>query len=351
MLHFLLILSTNTFLKENLQMMRRILFIVCLCAIVRSALFSQIQNVNIGGSYSGTFMLSGSGSPEYAVAGSPYLSETWMFGFLEMRSDLVKQVRSDKNEKARMEEYRMMISKINALIEKITDPETKAKGLALIREGTDQHGNDLAFDLRILNSDFSGMSGITDELQKNLLKTLEKLRDDYEAQINDFFKLNGLFRYNLYAQEFEMVYQKDTFAITAPFNVKSISISNMKFLYGLYVRRTGRHPHLGSSYFQILSDGDCKLLMRHDVKIKSGGGPVTYNWAGGADVFVQYQQIYYQKTEGSEVILLKNRRKNIFKLFDDKAEEIKKFIRAENINIQDDAGLIRVFNYYNSLNS
>ncbi|MFH0758349.1 MAG: hypothetical protein V2B15_13760 [Bacteroidota bacterium] len=324
---------------------------VFLSAVVGSALFSQIQNVNIGGSYSGTFMLSGSGSPEYAVAGSPYLSETWMFGFLEMKSDILKQARSDKTEKTRLEEYRMMISKINALMEKISDPETKAKGLALIREGKDQQGDDIEFDLRIFNSDFSGISGITDELQKSLLNYLERLRDDYEAQINDFFKLNGLFRYNLYAQEFEMVYQKDTFAITAPFNVKSISISNMKFLYGLYVRRTGQHPHLGSAYFQVLSDGDCKLLMRHYVKIKSGGGPVTYNWAGGADVFVQYQQIYYQETEGSEVILLKNRRKNIFKLFADKAEEMKKFIRAEDINIQDDAGLVRVFDYYNSLDS
>jgi hypothetical protein len=331
--------------------MRRVLFIACLSAIVNSNLFSQIQSVNIGGTYSGTFMLSGSGSPEYAVAGSPYLSETWMFGSLEMKSDLVKQARSDNYEKARLEEYRMMISKINALIEKISDPESRVTGLAFIREGTDQHGDDHESDLRILNSDFSGMSEITDGLQNNLLSYLEKLRNDYEAQINDFFKLNGLFRYNLYAQEFELVYQKDTFAITAPFNVKSISISNMKFLYGLYVKRTGRHPHLGSAYFQVLSEGDCKLLMRHDVKINSGGGPITYSWAGGADVFVQYQQIYYQETEGSEVILLKHRRKSIFRLFDDQAEEIKKFIRAENINIRDDAGLVRVFNYYNTLDS
>ncbi len=207
------------------------------------------------------------------------------------------------------------------------------------------------YDLRISNSDFEGIPGITEMLENNLRDYLEKLKGEYEAEINEFFNINGLFRYNLYAQEFEMVYNNDTFAISAPFNVKRISISNMKFLHGLYVKRSSRRPYLGSAYFQVLNEGGCKLLMRHDVKIKAGSGPVTYNWAGGADAFVQYRQLYYQQSEGAEVVLLKKRKKSIRKLFADHAEEIERFIRSEKIKINDDAGLIRVFNYYNSLDS
>lgn len=255
-------------------MKRRIHLVIVLGAWLISSASSQVQNINIGGSFSGSFMLSGSAEAAYKISGSPYLSETWMFGSLEMKGEIVKQARSDQKKKAQLGEYQEMISKIN-----------------------------------------------------------------------------GLFRYNLYAQEFEMVYNRDTFAIVAPFHIKSISISNMTFLPGLYVRRGGSRPYLGSAYFQVLSEGKCKLLMRHDVKIKGGGGPVTYSWAGSADAFVQYQQLYYQESEGAEVVLLKKRRKSIRKLFADRSDEVEEFIKREKINIKDNAGLTRVFNYYNSLDS
>ena len=332
-------------------MMRKVYLVIVLGAWLSSAASSQVQNINIGGSFSGSFLLSGSSEAAYEISGSPYLSETWMFGSLEMKGDIVNQARSDKKKKAQLHEYQVMISKINSLIEKLSNPDYKATGLALTMEGTDPEGKDLEYDLRISNNDFSGIPGITEELEGNLLNYLEKLRGEYEAQINEFFKINGLFRYNLYAQEFEMVYNRDTFAIVAPFHVKSISISNMKFLHGIYVRRGGSRPYLGSAYFQVLSEGKCKLLLRHDVKIKGGGGPVTFSWAGGADAFVQYQQLYYQESEGAEVVLLKKRRKSIRKLFADRSDEVEKFIRREKINIKDNAGLTRVFNYYNSLDS
>lgn len=331
--------------------MRRVCLMMVLGAWLSLSASSQVRNVNIGGSFSGSFLLSGSSEAAYQIAGSPYLSEAWMFGSLEMKSDFVNESGSDRKKKAQLHEYQVRISKINSLIEKLSDPDYKATGLALTMEGTDPEGNELEYDLRISNNDFSGIPGITEGLEGNLLNHLEKLRGEYEAQINEFYKINGLFRYNLYAQEFEMVYNNDTFAIVAPFHVKSISISNMKFLHGLYVKRGGRRPYLGSAYFQVLSEGKCKLLLRHDVKIKGGGGPITYSWAGGADAFVQYQQLYYQESEGAEVVHLKKRKKSIRKIFPDHSDEVEEFIRREKINIKDNAGLARVFNYYNSLDS
>jgi len=332
-------------------MKRIVLLLMVLSTWLITEVSSQVQNVNIGGSFSGSFMLSGGSEAAYEIAGSPYLSESWMFGFLEMKGDIIKDAKTDKKNRAQLREYQVMISKINSLIEKLSDPSFEATGLALTMESAGTEGADSEYDLRISNSDFAGIPGITEALEGNLLFYLEELRGEYEAQINEFYKINGLFRYNLYAQEFEMVYNRDTFAITSPFNVKSISVSNMIFLHGLYVKRAGNHPYMGSAYFQVLSDGECKLLMRHDVKISAGGGPVTFNWASGADAFVKYQQLYYQESEGSEVVILKNRKKSIRKLFADQADEIEAFIKREKINIKDNAGLARVFNYYNSLDS
>jgi len=243
MIAFFLYFFLNLRLKSErseLEMMRRVLLLIVMSAWLSTSASSQVQNVNIGGSFSGSFMLSGGSESAYKITGSPYLSETWIFGSLEMKGDRVKKARRDKDNKV---------------------------------------------------------------------------------------KIDGLFRYNLYAQEFEMVYGRDTFAITSPFNVKNISVSNMNFLHGLYVKRGGNHPYLGSAYFQILSEGECKLLLRHDVKISSGSGPMTYNWAGGADAFVQYRQLYYQESEGAEVVLLKKRRNSIRKLFADRLDEVEAFIK------------------------
>ncbi len=91
---------------------------------------AQVQNVNITGSYNGVFMLSNTGS-DYKINGSPYLSEDWMYGTLEMKSEIA-------------------------------------------------------------------------------------------AEIDTIHEITGLFRYNLYGQEFEMIHNKDTFAIIAPFDIQEV---------------------------------------------------------------------------------------------------------------------------------
>jgi len=310
---------------------------------------AQIQNVNIGGSYSGTFMISGSGSAEYEIAGSPYLSETWMYGTLEMKSEVVEETRKDREVKNHLKQYEAMIAKIDAVLERLSDPGFDPAGLVLNMEPSDHGSGEEPYDLRIPAEEFEGVDKVARDLREKLRVYFEQLKGDYEAQMNDFFKLKGLFRYNLYAQEFEMVHNRDTFAITAPFNIRSISISNMEFMYGLYVKRSGRTPKLGSAYFQVLSNGKVKLLRRHDVSIKAGGGPVTHNWAGGADAFVQYQQLYYQSEEGGEVVLLKNPGKCVRDLFSDHSEEMESFIRSRGLNLRKDQDLATVFEYYNSL--
>ncbi len=98
---------------------------------------SQVQNVNIGGSFSGSFLLSGGAEANYEIAGSPYLSETWMYGTLEMKSEIANQIAQEKKEKAKVREYQAKISKIDALIKKLSDPDFEAAGLALEMEGID----------------------------------------------------------------------------------------------------------------------------------------------------------------------------------------------------------------------
>ena len=149
-----------------------------------------------------------------------------------------------------------------------------------------------------------------------------------------------------------MVYGRDTFAIIAPFNVQRISVSNMSFIHGFFITRDMSRTYLGSSYFQVLNEGACKLLVRHAVKISGGDAPVTYSWANaGGDAFVPFRQLYYQDHEGSEIRPLKRRRRELKKLFGRHYEEVISYMRQEELSLKKNDELALLFEYYNTLGS
>lgn len=313
-----------------------------------STVKGQVQSINIAGSYSGSFLISGSSEP-YQIAGSPYLSESWMYGTVEMRSDLVEG--ASVRDSRKIAEYRKAIRQCDALIEKLTDPRFETKGISLILDEIEKEEEGTT-GVELLHKDFDNLSKVTREIQSKLLGYLAQLRAGYESQIEEIHKVDGLFRYNLYAQEFEMVYDRDTFAIIAPFNVASISVSNKKFIHGFFVKKGWSQDYLGSSYFEVLNEGECKLLVRHAVKIKGGDAPVTYNWANaGTDAFVQYRQLYYQKRDGSEILPLKKRKKVLKELFADKYEMVITYMKEADLKLKNQQDLAEIFTYYNSLES
>ena len=98
-----------------------------------------------------------------------------------------------------------------------------------------------------------------------------------------------------------------------------------------------------------MNEGNCKLLLRHEIKIKDQSGPVTYNWAGSeSDSFVKIKQLYFQKDDDMEVAQFK---KIPQKVFADKYYVVEQYIRNEKIKVKDEKGLIQIFNYYNNLDS
>ncbi len=312
-----------------------------------ASLGAQVQNVNIGGSFSGSFLLS-STQDEYQIAGSPYLSENWMYGTIEMNSEVVRT--SSIQSARRRDLLEQKIHRCDLLIEKLSDPRYQTRGISLILEETMEEGEVTGEEVSILNGEFESLDQLTDEFQSKLLGTLTLLRARYESQLEQIEKINGLFRYNLYSQEFEMIYDRDTFAIVAPFNVRNISLSNMKFIYGFYIQNNLSKVYLGSSYFQVLNDGECKLLVRHAVKISGGDAPVTYNWANASgDAFVPSEKLYYQEHDGSEILPLKRRKRLFRELFGEQYENVMSYMKAENLNLKKNGDLARLFTYYNSL--
>ena len=325
--------------------------LVIICSMLSSSIIAQVKNVNIAGSYQGVFMLSGT-PDEYKIGGSPYLSENWMYGTIELSKPISSKSRDTLEVADQQIQYPEMIDRCNDLIEQISDPKYKIIALKLTMAEIKKLNEEAVVDVEFSKTDFEELPAIVEDFREKLITFLTEQRAEYESDMKESNKINGLFRYNLYAQEFEMIYEGDTFAIKAPLDVQSISFSNKKFIFGFYVDREFGYDYLGSSYFEVLSEGHCKLLIRHDVKIKNNSGPVTYTWAGDeSDSFVKFKQLFYQEKEGMEVMLLKKTRKNLRKIFADKYEKVEWYIRNEGLNVKKENDLIKVFTYYNNLDS
>ncbi len=331
--------------------MRTICFLVIICSVLSANIKAQVKNVNIAGSFDAIFVISGTSEP-YKINGLTYLTESWIYGTIELKEEIPgKSIDADEGN-ARQRQNAELISKCNELIQQISDPDYQTIALKLIMADITQSKKDQITDVEISKTDFNEVQGFIKEFENKLLTFLTELRTEYESELTENNKVNGLLRYNLYAQEFEMITNKDTLAIRAPLDIQSITLSNKKFIYGFYVDRELGHDYLGSSYFEVLNEGDCKLLIRHAVNIKNNSGPVAYNWAGdGSDSFVKSRKLYYQKMDGTEVKPLKKSKRNLKKIFTGKYDEIEKFIRGEKINVKNEDELIKVFTYFNNLES
>jgi hypothetical protein len=331
--------------------MRRIGLFGIALAIVVTGIQAQVTNINIAGSYDGVFTLSRTPT-EYKIGGSPYLSESWMYGTLELKKALLTTRGENNNSDLQAAEQLETIHKCNALIDQISDPEYRTTALKLLRSGSSIHTRSIRSDIELDESQFQELPGMIKEFEKKLISYLEQIKASCQANLEETKRLEGLFRYNLYAQEFEMVYNSDTFSIRAPLDIKSISLSNKKFIYGFYVDKEFGNEYLGSSYFEVISDGECKLLARHEVKIKDNSGPVTHSWASSqGDSFVKIRQLYFQKKEGMEVIQLKKNKKYLKEIFADRYYEVENYMRTEKINLKNENELKKLFDYYNNLDS
>ncbi len=169
--------------------------------------------------------------------------------------------------------------------------------------------------------------------------------------LNDETKFEGLFRYNVFHQELEMIYNMDTLAISAPFFVKELYFSNKKFIYSLSIEQDFKQDYLTSAFFEVLYDGHCKLLLKHRVDIENNSYATTYMAGGGdgRDYYVHKSFYYYKQNPGGAAKKLRRKRREILNIFSDKKQEIEQFLTTNYINLKSDDDLVRVFEYYDSL--
>jgi hypothetical protein len=153
------------------------------------------------------------------------------------------------------------------------------------------------------------------------------------------------FRYNIRSKQMEMSLNKDTLAFIRPDKARFVNFDHKTFIFTTFEEDN----KTGMDYFQVIADGNAKLLLHYDVVFIPKNPPVTPYSAGNPnDQYVQFKNYFSQKGDRPAIPMSK-KQKNILKLFSDKKVEIAKYIEEKNLKTSREADLVELFRYYNSL--
>lgn len=100
------------------------------------------------------------------------------------------------------------------------------------------------------------------------------------------------------------------------------------------------------SYYQVIFKGDKMTLLIKDKKYISETKP--YNSATTERKFIENNTYYIFRNGKMEKF--KPSKKDILALFNDKSEQVSSFIKTSNIDFKNNIDLVKVFDFYYSLN-
>jgi hypothetical protein len=152
---------------------------------------------------------------------------------------------------------------------------------------------------------------------------------------------NIMLRYDIYDQQFQFIRENDTLAFANPEEVKSFILDGRTFIYREY-QFEGVN---GKCYFEVLSDGNCQLLVRRTVKYHVS--PETKPNLK-EDIYIR-ECTYYISKNGKTAKPIKACRKGVLCAFSDKEDQVKQFMNDNNMKMTTCDQLKEVVEYYNSL--
>ncbi len=151
----------------------------------------------------------------------------------------------------------------------------------------------------------------------------------------------GLIRYDMYTDEMEFKINKQTFWVSAKENIAKIVLDGKTFLY---LKSKGANK---GGYFELLVDGPCRLLAKHQVNFIKAEKAKPYQEPSPAH-FEQKTNLYYLREKGKPLFLIKNK-KSLLKYLNDKNQEIASFIKKHRVSSSREGDLKKLISYYNSL--
>ncbi len=170
---------------------------------------------------------------------------------------------------------------------------------------------------------------------------MNKQFEEGHAQLLDGTSMEGKFRYNIYHQKMQCSMEGDTFAFAKPCELEWVIIGEQKFIYATYVRGD---REVSNSWFEVLCEGDCELLLRRYIKYR-----VTDGDDDNSNDQLYKMEDYYTRKEVNELERLLITKKTILESLIEHQDEVSEYIKAENLKVKEQKDLVKLFAYYNKL--
>ena len=153
------------------------------------------------------------------------------------------------------------------------------------------------------------------------------------TQKNTLIQNLGL-RYNVTSGQFEVV------SMVNPELVSRINLDGKVFIYTSYVRK----GKIAKAYFQLLSEGETRLLLARKVDRKAGKKGLY-----GFDPFQTISETYFLQKGDKPAVEIKRNKKSILNQLSDKRSEIEIFIHENNLNLYSVKDIGSLLKYYDTI--
>lgn len=164
---------------------------------------------------------------------------------------------------------------------------------------------------------------------------------DGAAGLVDGTLMKGSFRYNIYQQKMEAIVKGDTFAFAESCELEWVQIGDRKFIYSSFVRS---NYEVSNSWFEVLCEGDCALLLRRYIKYRVIDGDDD----DSNDQLYKLDEYYTRKDKaGAERLYIS--KKSVLAAMQEHETEVCSFIKQEKLKLKDQKDLVMLFAYYNTL--
>ncbi len=166
------------------------------------------------------------------------------------------------------------------------------------------------------------------------------LEDEWKGGVmftKDSASVNGYtYRYNIYSDQIELR------SLVDPETINVLSIGRRKFIHSLYYDNSGV---VNEGYFELVTDGDCKLLLRRSVKFTQTSRDIE---GYGANESTSINEILFLKKGNEPAKELEKSKDFLEEYFSDKAEAVD-YLNDKVIIFMTEKKVIELINYYNEI--
>lgn len=174
------------------------------------------------------------------------------------------------------------------------------------------------------------------------------------VRMKDGSSMETLIRYNIYNKSLEVISGKDTLELVKAFTLQDFTINRRRFIYCLYTEEEFNTPYLAADFFEVLVDnGELELLRQHRMDIETNIAISNYmgGVGDGRDYFVHRTTLFIQNGKDKTFQELDVKKKEFLNLFGDKRDKVEYYIQKEGLKLTVESDLLKIINYYNSMDS